>query len=816
MNSVRTFGIALVALLALNLSQAGTGKFRERERIYDVLHYAIDLRIDDEARRVRGTVRMRLSPLRPVSSITVDAEDMSISSVTMKDAQEGEITIPFHVTPKAVEVQFPRTLTPKDTVVVAIAYEATPQAGLYFMAPDHAYPDLPRVVWSQGEMESNHFWIPCYDYPNEKATVEMRVTVDERYRAISNGALLSVTRNDGEKTRTFFWFSAKPMASYLISVVVGDYAQLKDHAGLIPLEYNVYPSQAGDALRSFEKTPDMMRFFADKTGFAYPWAKYSQTVVPNFTYGGMENTSATTLTDRTIHSARAHIDVQSEGLVAHELAHQWFGDLVTCRSWAHAWLNEGFATFFQMLYDGWRLGNDALEHEIEVGHDSLVRIDRGPERRATVSNAYVEPEDVFDSRIYQRGACILHMLRFVMGDSLFWEGMRHYVDLYQYQCVSTDDFRHAMEDAAGQDLGWFFDEWVYHAGYPELTVVPVFDSTASMLHLDVDQTQPVDSLTPLFRMPVAVEVTTDAGARVQTVNMAAIRHQRISIPCPAPPRNVVFDKGDWVLKNATIVKPPAMWREQLAHGDVVDRSNALEALAPMIAHPEIFSMVAELLKHDPFWAVRSDAAKLLAGSGSADALQALAPSFSDSDARVRAAATAGLRHFRALDALVALGSILVHDSSEAVKAEAIVSLAAIDSAHALDYCEKGLGMDSHGSVIRVAAVRAMGALRTDRAKARLLDLTTYGQIQDVRVAAIDALVDHWPEDPEVRKAVGELLHDPLFRVRLKSIGRLPDLREAATRNILEEISAHDPQSLLRREARRSLARMDRTRLRPGE
>ncbi len=806
MNPFRAFRILSAILLSVSLAYASG--FRERERTYHVLHYALDLQIDDVARRVSGTVRMRLCPLRPLQSLAVDAEELTIGNVTLSAKGSREAALPFRMLPKTVDVTFPRVLRPNDTVVVALTYHATPRTGLFFVEPDSAYPDRPEVIWSQGEMEQNHFWFPCYDYPNDKATVEMRITVPERFVAVSNGALLETTQNEKEKTKTYFWYSAKPMASYLISVVVGTYVQVTDWYERIPVQYNVYPSERDNAGRSFGRTPDMIRFFSAKTGFGYPWAKYAQTIVPDFNYGGMENTSATTLTDHTMHNARAHLDYRSEPLVAHELAHQWFGDLLTCRNWSNAWLNEGFATYFQELYDEARMGRDEFGEEIATAQESLLALDRGRGRRATVTNDYIDPEDVFDPHIYARGACILNMLRFVMGDSLFWEGIRHYVDLYQYQSVSTDDFRHAMEEIAKQDLGWFFNEWTVHAGYPELAVKLVFDSSASVLHLYVDQTQEVDSLTPLFRMPVDVELETDAGSSVHRVVFNAVREQRIDIPCSRPPRDVVFDKGNWILKKLTLDKSSDVWCGELLHGDLAERRDALRALAPVIRQPEVFSAVSRAMRDDPFWGIRRRAAILVARSGEPDALRALAPAFTDSSAHVRAAATAGLRNFHTLDALVALGNILAHDSSEAVAAEAIQSLAAIDSAHAMKYCEKGMSMDSHDNIIRAAAVRAMGALRSPQAKEKLLSLTAYGRMQEVRLAAIDALADHWPADPAVRKVIEDLLHDPEYRIRSKAIDRLPDCEGMAAEPVLKDISTHDPQPLLRREARRSLARLD--------
>lgn len=807
---MRTF-----AVLCLGLALCGavsdvfpaTRVWRERQRAYHVIHYALDLRLDLHERRIGGTVRMRLCPLKPLTTLEVDAAQMHILGVKELGAGGLAVELPYHIEPSKLVASLPKRLSTADTATIEIAYSATPQTGLFFVHPDSAYLNLPVQAWSQGENELNHYWFPCYDYPNDKATVEMRVTVDDNYTTVSNGALLSVTKNPTDHSATYFWYCAKPIASYLISLIAGDYVSIADHYKSIPLTYNVYPSQADDALRSFHNTPSMIRFFSDKTGFDFPWPKYAQTVVSEFIYGGMENASATTLTDRTLHDARAHLDASSDNLVSHELAHQWFGDLLTCRNWSNAWLNEGFATYSEGLYNEATLGEDDYEHEMMGVQRSVLSVDTGADRRATITDSYVDPEDVFDAHIYARGACILNMLRFVLGDDVFWQGMRHYVDLNQYQCVTTDDFEHAMEDVSHQDLGWFMDEWTVHAGYPVFEVSTSFDGRSGLLHLDVRQLQQVDSLTPLFRMPVRIEVATGAGNFDSTMWIDAARRQRMDIRVQGQPLNIVFDKGSKILKKLIMPKPLSMWLYQLAHGDVGDRIGALDSLAPSIERPEVLAAVSYTLRADHFWGVRQKAAEALWGAS--EGVHALAPAFSDNDARVRATATASLGHHKMLDALVALGNLFAHDSSYAVQAAALEALVAIDSTHAMEYCNRGLTMPSHGDVIRAAAAKALGSLRTHQAKAKLLLLTTYGQPPDVRSAAIDALVDNWPGDPGVEKRLEDLVRDGLFATQRKAIERLGSFPDPVARNILLDVQHRELNPLLRREARRSLTRLDR-------
>jgi aminopeptidase N len=795
---------ALLVIVAAT-SVACARNFREREKTYHVLHYALDLTIDDRAERVSGSVTMRLCPVKPLTTLEIDAARLDIGEVRL--GGDHGVQIATEHTENTLVARLPHPFGPSDTLVLRIAYSAAPNTGLHFVHPDNAYPDLPEQVWSQGEMEQNHYWFPCYDYPNDKATAEMQVTVRSGFVAISNGALLSVTPHPTAGMTTFRWYCARPIPSYLISVVVGDYAQVEDHYRNIPLSYNVYPSRKADALRSFGSTPDMIRFYSEFTGFGYPWPKYAQTVVAQFTYGGMENATAATLTDGTLHSARAHLDTRSEPLVAHELAHQWFGDLVTCRSWAHAWLNEGFATYFQALYDEASLGKDEYRNDLQNHQEQVLAIDVGPQRRAMVSDRYIDPEDVFDGHIYARGSCILNMLRFILGDRTFRDGIKHYLDLYQYQVVGTEDFRRALEDVAGSDLGWFFEEWVYRAGYPEFTVTHRYDSVRAELMLDIEQGQHVDSLTPLYRMPVDIEVTTAGGPLVHRILLEAREHQRISLPCPSAPFNIVVDKGGWILKRLTMEKPVAMWLYQLHHGDAVDRVDALGALRWHLSGDEIQAAVDSVLRSDPFWAVRKNAAEVLGSAPAVSGVRLLAPAFNDQDARVRAAATRSLRNFPSLDALVALGSLFAHDSSYAVQAEALTGLVAIDPEHARDYCDHGLMIDSHGDVVRAAAIAGLGHIATDRAKKELITYTAYGRPVEIRLSAMNALVFGWPDDEEVRLILERLTGDRMHHVRRRAIERLGLIGNQSSVKLLETVVKQEQNPLLRREARQALQRL---------
>ncbi len=359
------------SVLSATEKQTPTEHF-ERERTYHVVHYRLNLELDEIAKTCVGDVSIRLVALRPkLDTVRIDAGEMNIVSVTANGRP-----LNFHQTDDTLFVPTRKLFERLDTLTLNISYRlSSPKKGIYFIQPDSGAPDHQWQIWTQGENLDNHYWFPCYDFPNDKSTSEMIVTVNDRFTAISNGRLIDVKHDKENHKATYHWFEGKPHSSYLISLVVGEYVDLKDAWGQLPISNYVYKSQKDIGMLSFSKTPKMIDFFSRKIGYNYPWEKFAQTVVHDFMFGGMENVSAVTLTDWTIHDERAHLTESSDGLVAHELAHQWWGDLLTCRDWSHAWLNEGFATYFDILFEEYDKGHDEAEKMILDTQQGLVLTD---------------------------------------------------------------------------------------------------------------------------------------------------------------------------------------------------------------------------------------------------------------------------------------------------------------------------------------------------------------------------------------------------------------------------------------------------------
>lgn len=602
-------------------------KHERPPRTYDVLNYTIHTRFDVPNRTVIGDETVTLKPLASgFNSFALDASDMKIEAVTLGDSN---ITLQWTQPPDKLAITLDRAYEPSDAINVRIQYRATPEKGIYFIPQMRGLGvTKPAQIWSQGEPEENHYWFPCYDFPDDKATSEQYVTTPADEIAIANGALLETTNNpDG--THTFHWKMDQPHSSYLISLVVGNYAKLTDAYKNIPVEYYTYRGTEETARRAFGKTPEMMRVFSEKLNYEFPYNKYAQTIVANFIFGGMENITATTHADTEILNGGATSETRltTENLVSHELAHSWFGDLVTCKDWSQAWLNEGFATFMEAAFREHEAGHDAYLAELRSDTFLYLLEDRWKYRRPIVYDRYRQPVDLFDATLYKKGALILHMLRETVGDEMFWKALHNYLVANQYKVVETADLERAFEETTGKKLDWFFDQWIYKAGYPELRVRSVYNPQTRTLTLTVEQTQTPDAATPaVFRLPVEIELATAQGKRTEKIEITE-RQQRFTFKLDGKPLMIRFDKGERILKKLDFPQPVARLAYQLTHSsDAMGRVEAAEALARLMnasstarIDPAVISALQEASVNDSFEGVRTVAATALRHGGAAAA-----------------------------------------------------------------------------------------------------------------------------------------------------------------------------------------------------
>ena len=764
-----------------------------RNRVCDIKHVKLELVLDVDNKGLSGIADITFAPINDgLSSVEFDAAEQQINAVKASDGT----SLGYSYADNKLRVELGRQLKIPEEMTIQIDYQCIPRRGLYFNSPDAAYPHRPRQVWTQGEDEDSRYWFPCHDFPNERFTSEIIVTVPREWTTVSNGKLVSVS-GDGD-VRTHHWSQDKPHPAYLLSLVAGEYIEIQEEWNGIPITYYAPPGREHDTRRAFGNTPKMMEFFAEKIGVPYPWHKYSQVTVADFIFGGMENTSATTMTDTLLHDERAHLDYSADSIVAHELAHQWWGDLLTCRDWAHAWLNEGFATYFDLLFKEHDLGVDEFRYAVYQDANSYLQEDSKRYRRPIVSNVYNQPVDLFDRHLYEKGGLVLHMLRFVLGDELFWKAIRHYCQKHQGADVTTTDFQRAIEEATDNNVDWFFETWVYKGGHPQFKVTQVWDEDTKAVQLTVSQTQTVDELTPLFRMPVQVAFETSEGRQNVKINVSQ-KEQTFYFPLADKPKMMQFDPGFWCLKTVECTRPKEMLLYQLKNDeDVIGRVQAAQDLAKLGA-PDCIAALKVAVLGDSFWGVQAEAAKALGTIKSESALNALIACTEVSHPRARRAVVTALGEFKEDAAFKALMPFLLHDESYFVEAEAARAIARTKQPEAFRMVSQVLGRPSFNDIITVQAFNGVGELKDDKGIPLAKQWAAYGKPSRVREAAI-ACLGHLGEGKEdVVEFIADRVDDPWLRARSAAALALQELKDERA---IPALSRRIPQELDGRVVRR--------------
>ena len=757
-----------------------------RNRDVDIHHILIDIRLDFIADQVSGKVIHTFSPLASsLSNLDMDAEDMVIRRVRLNGKD-----IPFFQSENQVHLNLRKSYGWTDTLKVTMNYTATPRTGLYFFKPDSSYPNRRTQAWTQGEETDNHHWVPLYDYPNDRATFETILTVDQKFKAISNGELVSQNEND-DNTHTFHWRENHPMVSYLISFAVGEYIKVEDSLGDLPINYWVYPENQKEARRSFGKTPDMMKYFNDVTGVDYPFEKYDQVIVSDFMFGGMENITLTHNTDRTMHDARAVPDHSSDGLVAHELAHQWYGDMLTTRNWANIWLNEGFATFFSRLYRTHNLGPDDGDY-IRLGEIRAYQGNDKRNRRPTVHFEYFEPFELFDSHVYAKGSLILNMLRDVLGEEGFWRSIRHYTHENKMKNVETTDLKKAIEEITGQNLDWFFRQWVYKAGYPEYNVSWSYNQRTETLRLHVRQTQD-QKKTDLFKMPVHIMV--DNGEVTDHTVWVEDEETVFDLLCTSRPKMVIFNSGMRIPCKLKMEKSVADLKFQLQNAShVLDRIWAAHELSKKKGRKVVEYMLLDAAKTDPFWGVRKEAAIAFGKLKPKIQFEDYVWINDEHDSRVKRALLGVLKNYKG-DVGVSnfLQSVIRADTNYYVIADAFKTLVAVDSSSAKQYVDGLLNTESHNDTIRKSALFYFSAVKTDGNYDRLQKLASYGVMAwEARPSAIKELGAYVKTKPKTVDLLIDFLYDKDRFVRREAINQLSKHGSRSHFAALESVKESDP------------------------
>lgn len=756
-------------ILAVTLISAAEIPFKPTpDRVYDIHHTRIELTVDLEEEFVQGRVTHSLSPYSEnLSSLSFDCADTQVHRVVLN----GKTPIDFDLYDKKLWINLDRSFGFQDTISLTIDYRSTPTRGLYFIHSDSIYPEKHNQAWTQGEQNENHHWVPLHDYPNDKATFETILTVKKPYVAVSNGELVS-TKDNG-KTRTYHWRENSPMVSYLISFAIGDYKKIEDSLDGLPVNYWVYPEHSReDALRSFGKTPEMIDVFGKILDFPYPYEKYDQVILEDFMFGGMENITLTHQTDRTMHPETARPDHTSDGLVAHELAHQWFGNLLTTRNWANIWLNEGITSFTELIWVEAEKGRDEMEYYRYNDLKGMLRAAKYDPRSMVYFN-YTDMGSLFNGNVYAKGAIIMNLLRDYLGYEAFYRGLRKYVRDNAYKNVETNDLKKAFEESTGKNLYWFFDQWAYRMGVPELEVSYKYDRRNKRVKMKIKQTQNVEE-TSLFKLPMTVLI--DDGEIKRHRIFFDKQEDEFTFPCTQPPRMVILDEGQKTPKILTLKKSQDELVFQLENAPhVLDRVWAAVELGQGRPRKKSEDALLKSMISDPFWGVRKEAAIAYGKLNPKGGAEKILDLPEEIDSRVLRERIKALGKYKKNDFVNNyLVKILKTDERDYVLRDAFNTLVKVDPNTAEGWIDWALEKDSHGDGLRRSAISALAEDKSDENFERIQSLAQYGGTTwNARPTAVYHLAGFVEDRPKVLEWFVDQLNDPnraVRRICIRTVG----------------------------------------------
>lgn len=736
---------------------------------YDLKHVLWKISVDMTQESLKGDVTNTVTFIEDAKSVQFDAADLVYSLVTV-DGKPAQ----YDTKDDKLTVQLPNPAAEGQTVNVRAVYTVKPQVGFYFVQAYRAFPSKTGMVYTQGQGEDNHYWMPTYDYPDDKATTECYVTVPATWNTLSNGALVGVSSTGTSKV--FHWKMDQPHCTYLISLVAGEYTEVRSKWRNTPVSYFVPPGFEKEGEASFGATPKMIEHFSKLTGYDYPYAKFSQAVVGDFLYGGMENTTAVTNTIRTLHRPDTEPVNDSTYLVAHELAHQWFGDAVTCRTWEHSWINEGFATTLPQFYNRSTHGIERFDLDRFVNHEGAIDT-IGSRNRKEVLGAVGASPSVNVGSVYSGGNSRIMLLMHEMGEEVFWKAIATFLKRFEFQPVTTDDFFGVMNEVSGRDWTDFKKQWLYSSATPSLTVSQVGES------LVVRQLQPYYT----FELPIWVldgegwvkkTMHVSGGESKLTLGELAGKPYLVDPTAWTPMElryETKFTDAEVVAlyKNAPNVAQKARIvtylfdtisvRQRIAIGHSENYYGLLQLIAPKIGKDGAWYLM-ELTRH-------SDPRVVNAAVQAVGALESNA----DFVARMR--------------------EIHAEHSNESVRESAMRVLLAWskDPADAA----KAWGMKAFDDGYRVMAMDWWGRNETDKARAMALGFLAKPDSEPVRVAAINALAKakDLPGEETVFNALVKVAKETSYAARCAAVSALGDLGNKKAILVLEPLAKRGPASV---------------------
>lgn len=677
----------------------------ERSRAYNAIHYRIKLDLDFDNKYIDGENKITLSPLNDGFDICeLDAEQIVVSEVL--DGKNQNLL--FKQTDKQLIVNLSKSYNYTDTLSLTVLYNITnPKTGLFFIDKS---PTNPLMLSSGSWPDKARCWYPCYDAPNDRVTHELIVTTTNNNKVLSNGKLISKKENPEDGTVTYHWSQDLPHPTYLSMLSVAPFAVIKDSLGNLPINYWIYPKDSTDAKWIFGITPGIIEFYNDLFGYDYPWAKYDQVLCPR-QGGGAEATSATILGEQVIHDRQAEQDFSWDGIIAHEIAHQWWGDLITLRTWSHTWMNESFGTYSDYLYTNWDKGEDEGAFNLLSKKNQYLREAHNRYMRPIVFERYNRIQDNFDSHTYPKGAVVLHMLRRIVGDEPFFRTLSYFLHKHEFQPVVTHDFMIAIKEVTGKNMDWFFDLFVFKPGHPVFDVSYDWDSSGNKILLRIQQKQDSIINVPIYKMPVNIGIYTSAGKSIQEICLSK-KDEVFEFPAEEKPMMVRFDEGNYLLKEWTFNKNSEELLFQLENDDVIGRAWAASQLSEIIDNNHVSEQLSLKVLKDPFWAVRQASLEALSKNNPNLDNALLKKLCEDENSKVRTSSLKILGDKKDSSLIPFYKERFKKENSYVARAEIIRSIAKSATSNQKSFFNKALQMKSPRDVIKRAAEWALS--QTDK------------------------------------------------------------------------------------------------------
>ncbi|MBS1625755.1 MAG: hypothetical protein JST83_17150 [Bacteroidetes bacterium] len=702
---------------------------RYREHNCDFTHISLDVHFLPKEGKVIGKETLLFTPIQPlIDSVYLDAPGILVKKVLLDHAS---LNVAFDTTSAGVIIRFPKQkLKWDDKHSLYIEYEAYPRKGLYFIGWNDERNLSRKQIWTQGQGVDNRYWFPCYDDVDDKVVSETTITFDKDYTVVSNGNLLS-TKINPDSTKTWHYAMTQPHAPYLVMIAIDKYAykDYKSDNGITSREY-YYANHPEVEAPTYRYSKELMDWLPKEIGVPFPWQTYANVPVQDFMFGAMENTTATIYGDFYQLDRRSQIERPYIGVNAHELTHQWFGDLITEYSATHHWLHESFATYYSKVFLRHIYGED--HYQMAMRGEMLQAIHADNENRYPVAHSHAGT-----ARHYPKGSFVIGMLRYVVGDEIYHRSIVNYLHKHAHGNVDTHDFYRTFMETAGINLDWFFDEWIYHSGVPGFSMK--YEAKADQTAFYIEQTHHTDSLIHYFRMPVVIEVDYTDHTRDSIRSWVSSRYDTISIPNKTGKKiaYTIFDPGANVMKTMHLEHPyPELLAQATSARNMIDRYDAVQALRDTALDRKRNDLV-KIFNTEKSHYIRSEVVYQLRGDSTAEGMAIIRQAVADPDWNVHRTVAERLHTIRP-EVLTAYEKLLTDTSYYTVEM-ALRKLVKQYPANKNRYLATVKHLHGLSENVRITYLELKGADSINVVKDELVRYTSQSYEFRTRVKAMEAL-----------------------------------------------------------------------------